>query len=204
MKEENNMSCNNSGQGSITIDKKSEWNKLIKGLILEINRVIDLVNEEIKREKSHGVVVKNYNQLSGWRLKNIKLSTCSTYTYSYYSNRIIIDYIIKNRPKKLTGVTSFFKNQSFINILFGEFVTFDNDSQTIKIDVDENNHNLDDFQLLRMTRALCTLLSKVQWRKRGDRDGGYVQTRCEYSGMGFCMAYGRIGEDIINWFNNRP
>ena len=47
-------------------------------------------------------------------------------------------------------------------------------------------------------------MGKVKWRKRGVKDGGYMETHCEYSGQDIEMCYGRKGEDQLKWFRSRP
>ena len=200
------MSCDNYGTGYYKISNKTEWNKLIKGLLSEINSIIDDVNDECRREKENGKTILRARDLSEYRLNHhYNLSYKSLNTYSAYSNEDIVDHIIQKKPKKLKGLTSFWNNICMVDLFFGEFVTFNNEKQTIKVYVEEGgNHNLDDFQQLRMTIKLCKLLEKVKWRQRGVKDGGYMETHCEFSGMDIEMCYGRKGKDQLKWFANRP
>jgi len=199
------MSCDNYGEGYYKVSNKTEFNKLIKGIIWEVNDIIQDIYDLIKRNKEDGKTITTARSLSNYRLSYLNLSCNWSSTYSAYSNEEMIDFIIMNRPKKLKGLKSFWDNIELVDILFGQYVTFDNEKQTIEVQVDEGgNHNLDDFQQLRMTIKLCKLLSKVKWKQRGDIDGGYMQTHCEYGGMDIEMTYGKRGEKQVTWFKNRP
>lgn len=199
------MSCDNYGNGYYTISNKTEWNKLIKGLIWEVNDIIQDIYDLIKRNKENGNVIKTARSLSEYRLSYLNLSCNWSSTYSAYSNEEMIDFIIQNKPKKLKGLKSFWDNIHMVDVFFGEYVRFDNEKQTIEVEVHEGgNHNLDDYQQLRMTIKLCKLLGKVKWRQRGKIDGGYMETHCEYDGMNIEMFYGKRGAKQNNWFRNRP
>ena len=92
------MSCDNYGTGYYHVSNKTEWNKLLKGLIKEINSIIDDVQSEIKREKENGKTISRARELNEYRLNHYyNLSYKSLSTYSAYSNEDIVDHIIKNK-----------------------------------------------------------------------------------------------------------
>ena len=197
------MSCNEELTGSYTINKKTEFNKVIKAMVDAANETVDTINTLVKAYKG-----KTRNRTTvDWDL--VKQCCPTKWVTSGWSSRKVtaldlndwqiqrqITTAIKQRGKlaKVTKAT-----------LYVEDMRISLTSQSFEIDVDYDNHTVDRWNEQPTVRAFWKALRKVKWQARGDKDGGYCQYNCEYQDEPNYQDYaGRVGKDMRDWVCKRP
>ena len=172
------MSCNEELQGNYTINKKAEFNKVIKAMVDAANTTIDTINTLVKAYKGktrnrHSVDWTLVEQCcpkkwvgSGWHSRKVTVLDLSD-----WDTRRQITTAIKQRGKlaKITKQTLRVEHMS---------INFDN--QSFSIDVWNENHAVDRFCEQPAVGAFWNALRNVKWQQRGAKDGGYCQYNCEY------------------------
>lgn len=187
------MSCDEWMRGEYWIRNKTEYNKLIKAIVQQYNKDIVAINEAIKDYKASA---KNRYKID-WRKFNE--------FYSIESWRL--EDLIKENWKRRSGIP-----KATTKTLEVSCVTFNPETQTIKVEVPEDNWAVERWHNMPGVEGLFAALEQVKWSKRGDKDGGYLTYWNEYftaEGNGepdFPLRYffGRRGNAMRTWLNSRP
>ena len=197
------MSCNEELQGSYRINKSVEFNKVIKAMVAEQQKNIDVVNQLVKEYKSK---TRNRSRVD-WDLVE-KVCPQRWNGTGYYSRlvtcvdltdwviRDLIETAIKQRGK-LPKVT---KHTLDVNDMVINF-----ERQSFEINVWNENHNVERWNSQAAVQGFWKALKSVKWSKRGNKDGGYCTYNCEYQDSpNHQDYYGRIGDDMFAWYTARP
>ena len=197
------MSCNEELQGNYRINKKAEFNKVIKSMVDAANTEIDTINTLVKayKGKTRNRQTVDWTLVeqccpkkwvgSGWHSRKV-----TALDLHDWDTRRLIERGIQQRGK-LAKVTK--------NTLRVDQMTIDIDHQSFSIDVWNENHAVDRFNEQPAVQAFWNALRNVKWQQRGNKDGGYCQYNCEYQDSANYQDYfGRVGKDMRDWVRQRP